>query len=285
MGRVVFVKKLYGVIGDPIAHSMSPLMHNDLFQRYEIDASMFPFHIKRENLEDAVKGFKAINLAGFNITVPHKTVIMPFLDVIDPLAEAIGAVNTVVNENGRFIGYNTDGTGYIKGILEEIDSLEGKKMLLIGAGGAARAIYYTLASMGVEHLDITNRTLHAAEILIEHCPYPTHSEALELAEAEKQMSKYDLIVQTTSIGMEPNVDEAPICLEGIKKDIFVGDIIYTPLETKLLRNAKRNGARTQNGIPMFVYQGALAFEKWTGIFPDTERMQSVVLQQLGGKTC
>jgi shikimate dehydrogenase len=279
------MKKLYGVIGDPIAHSMSPLMHNDLFQRYEMDASMFPFHIKKENLQDAVKGFKAINLAGFNITVPHKTAIMPFLDEIDPLAEAIGAVNTVVNEEGRFIGYNTDGTGYIKGILEEIDSLEGKKMLLIGAGGAARAVYYTLASMGVEHLDITNRTLHAAEILIEHCPYPTHSEALELAEAEKQMSKYDLIVQTTSIGMEPHVDEAPICLDGIKKDIFVGDIIYTPLETKLLRNAKRNGARTQNGIPMFVYQGALAFEKWTGIFPDTKRMQSVVLQQLGGKTC
>jgi shikimate dehydrogenase len=253
-------------------------MHNDLFQHYKMDASMFPFHIKKEDLQDAVKGFKAINIAGFNITVPHKTTIMPFLDEIDPLAEAIGAVNTVINENGRFIGYNTDGTGYIKGILEEIDSLEGKKMLLIGAGGAARAIYYTMASVGVKHIDITNRTLQAADLLIKQCPYPTNSEVLQLAEAEKQLSKYDLIVQTTLIGMEPNVDEAPICLDGIRKDIFVGDIIYTPLETKLLRNAKRNGARTQNGLPMFVYQGALAFEKWTGIFPDTERMQSVVLQ-------
>lgn len=260
-------------------------MHNDSFQRYDINAEFFAFHVKKESLHDAVKGFKAIHLAGFNITVPHKTTIMPFLDEIDPLAQAIGAVNTVVNDDGRFIGYNTDGSGFLEALKEEFPSLENKNMLLIGAGGAARAIYFTMAHAGVQSIDIANRTLDKAEYLVQNCPYPVDSAVLRIEDAEENLSKYDLIVQTTSIGMHPDIDCSPICLDGIKKDAFVSDIIYTPLETKFLQDAKRNGAQTQNGIPMFAYQGALAFEKWTGILPDTERMQSIVLKHLGGKLC
>jgi len=279
------LKKIYGVIGDPIAHSMSPIMHNDSFQRYDINAEFFAFHVKKEALQDAVKGFKAIHLAGFNITVPHKTAIMPFLDEIDPLAQAIGAVNTVVNDDGRFIGYNTDGSGFLEALKKEIPSFDNKNMLLIGAGGAARAIYFTMAYAGVQSIDIANRTLDKAEYLVKNCPYPVDSAVLRIEDAEEKLSKYDLIVQTTSIGMHPEINRSPICLDRIKKDAFVSDIIYTPLETKFLQDAKRHGARTQNGIPMFAYQGALAFEKWTGILPDTERMQSIVLKHLGGKSC
>jgi shikimate dehydrogenase len=279
------MRKLYGVIGDPVAHSMSPVMHNDTFGRYELDATYVAFHVKPENLQDAVKGFKAINLSGLSITVPHKTAIMPYLDEIDPLAEAIGAVNTIVNDHGRFIGYNTDGLGYLKGIKKEVPSLADKNMLLIGAGGAARGIYFTMAQAGLKNIDIANRTLSQAEFLVENCPFPKNSEVLSLKDAEEQLSKYDLIVQTTSIGMFPEVDSSPISVENLKPTAFVSDIIYTPLETKLLRDVKQKGARIQNGIPMFAFQGALQFEMWTGILPDTDRMESVCLKQLGGKTC
>ena len=255
------------------------------FEKYELNATYVPFHVKPENLQDAVKGFKAINLSGLSITVPHKTAIMPFLDEIDPLAEAIGAVNTIVNDGGRFIGYNTDGLGYLKGIKQVVPSFTESKMLLIGAGGAARAIYFTMAQAGLKNIDIANQNLSQAEFLVGNCPYPKNSEVLSLNDAENQLSKYDIIVQTTSIGMHPNVDSSPISVDYLKPTAFVSDIIYTPLETKLLRDAKQKGARTQNGLPMFAYQGALQFEMWTGIFPDTDRMESVCLKQLGGKTC
>ncbi|WP_338470322.1 shikimate dehydrogenase [Niallia sp. XMNu-256] len=279
------MKKLYGVIGDPVAHSMSPIMHNDLFQLYSVDATYVAFHVKPENLQDAVKGFRAINLAGLSVTVPHKQMIMPLLDEIDPLAEAIGAVNTVVNDHGRLIGYNTDGSGYLEGLKKEVPSFMDKNMLLIGAGGAARAIYYTLAQAGVKKVDIANRTVEKAEYLVNNCPFPKNSEVLSFKEAEEQLAKYDVIVQTTSIGMHPDIEASPLSVEKLKSTSLVSDIIYSPLETKILREAKQKGARIQNGIPMFTYQGALQFEKWTGIFPDMDRMQSVCLKQLGGKSC
>jgi shikimate dehydrogenase len=285
MGEHRVMRKIFGVIGDPIAHSKSPEMHNDLFKHYNVDALMYPFHIKPDQLKDSINGFKAIGISGFNVTIPHKTTIMPFLDDIDPLANAIGAVNTVVNDNGRLIGYNTDGSGFLEGISKELKDLREKTTLIIGAGGAARAIYYSMAHKGIEKIDIANRTYETAETLFKNCPYNVKTDILNYGTAEKQLSKYDLIIQTTSIGMHPNIDHSPISLNGISTGTFVSDIIYTPLETTFLRNAKENGARIQNGLSMFVYQGALAFEKWTGIFPDTERMETNVLKQLGGTTC
>lgn len=278
------MEKLYGVIGDPVAHSLSPAMHNDLYEFYSVDATYLAFHVTSEDLQNAVKGFKVNNIAGLSVTVPHKTTIMSYLDDIDPLAEAIGAVNTIVNENGRLVGYNTDGTGFLEGIKKELTSLTDKKMLLIGAGGAARAIYFTMAQAGLKNIDIANRTISQAEYLVENCPFPENSQVLSLKEAEEQLSNYDLIVQTTTIGMHPEVEFSPISMENIKPTAFVSDIIYSPFETKILREAKQKGARIQNGLPMFVNQGALQFEKWTGIFPDTDRMQSVCLKQLGGES-
>ncbi|WP_075982374.1 shikimate dehydrogenase [Bacillus massilinigeriensis] len=279
------MKKLYAVIGDPIAHSMSPTMHNDLFQFYGMDAHYHAFKVEKENLEAAVKGFKAIGVEGFNVTVPHKVNIIPLLDEMDPLAGSIGAVNTVVNCNGKFIGYNTDGSGYLKGLSTIMDIHDDLSVLIIGAGGAARAIYFTMAHSGVHKIDITNRTVERADVLVKDCPYQVQSKVLTIPEAEAALGEYDLIIQTTSIGMSPKIEFSPIGLQNLHAQAFVSDIIYNPLETNILQQAKQKGARVQNGIDMFVFQGALAFEKWTGIFPSTDRMKNTVLTQLGGIKC
>lgn len=280
------MKKIYGVIGDPIAHSMSPAIHNDAFEKENLDAVYLAFHVKAAGLGDAIKGMKALGISGFNITIPHKETIIPFLDEVDELARAIGAVNTVVNRDGRFIGYNTDGLGFFKALVDQISGdVTTKKTLIIGAGGAARAIYFTLIKEGVKHVDIANRTKERAVNLISECPYKNESKALTIAEAEEQIAEYDLIIQTTSIGMSPNVDDLPLDVTNIKDSAFVSDIIYNPLKTKILLEAEKNGAQTQNGVGMFAYQGALAFQLWTGIMPDTSRMQQIVLNNLGGQTC
>ncbi|MBU8879468.1 shikimate dehydrogenase [Bacillus sp. FJAT-29790] len=276
------MKKLFAVLGDPIAQSMSPTMHNELFQTYGIDAHYQALHVKKEDLGDAIRGLKAIGIAGFNITVPHKQAVIPLLDRLDPLAKAIGAVNTVVNENGELVGYNTDGSGFVKGLLAHLPTLNDKNVLIIGAGGAARALYFTLARLEVKRLDICNRTVKKAEAITMECPYQVTTEVMDISEAEDNLANYDLIIQTTSIGMLPDIQKSPISLRNLKPNAFVSDIIYNPLETKILQEAKNKGAKIQNGLEMFVYQGALAFDKWTGIFPDPERMKANVLTQLGG---
>jgi shikimate dehydrogenase len=276
------VKKLFAVLGDPIGHSMSPLMHNDLFSYYDIDAHYLPFQVKSEVLEDAVKGLKAIGAAGFNVTVPHKSAIIPFLDEVDELALSIGAVNTVVNEGGKLKGYNTDGLGFLTGLQPFFPSITTQKVLIIGAGGAARAIYFTIAKNSPKKVDIANRTVEKALELVEECPFPLSSKAISLEAASRDLGDYNLIIQTTMIGMAPKIAEQPITLNNLNEQAMVCDIIYNPLETQFLQEAKRLNARVQNGLDMFVFQGALAFERWTGIFPDVERMKKNVLGQLGG---
>lgn len=280
------MKKIYGVMGDPIAHSMSPDIHNDAFEKENIEAVYHHFHVTKEGLNDAVKGMKALGIEGFNITIPHKTSIIPFLDEVDELALAIGAVNTVVNKNGRFIGYNTDGKGFFKSLCDEISGdIKAKKTLVIGAGGAARAIYFTLVKEGVKQVDIANRTKERAAQLVSDCPYDKVSKAFSIIEAEESLSQYDLIIQTTSSGMSPELDHSPLKVDQLKTGAIVSDIIYNPLQTKLLREAGEKGAETQNGLGMFINQAALAFEIWTGIMPDTARMTDIVLNKLGGNTC
>ncbi|OLS41616.1 shikimate dehydrogenase [Bacillus sp. MRMR6] len=279
------MKKLFAVLGDPIGHSMSPVMLNDLFPLYQIDAHYHPFLVKKEDLQTAVNGLKAIGITGFNVTVPHKSDIIPLLDEVDELARSIGAVNTVVNQGGRLIGYNTDGPGFLKGLEPLIPSLSGKRILVIGAGGAARAIYFTLAQQSPETIDIANRTVKKAVELIEACPFKTNSKALSMEEAGRDLEYYNVIIQTTSIGMYPKIDENPLELTNLNSNAVICDIIYNPLETKFLQEAKQKGAVIQNGLDMFVLQGALAFEKWTGIFPDIQRMRNNVLIQLGGTKC
>ncbi|WP_027407874.1 shikimate dehydrogenase [Anoxybacteroides tepidamans] len=277
---------IYGVLGCPVHHSLSPVMHNDAFRELGIAGHYYAFHVEKEHLRDAIKGLKALGIAGVNVTIPHKTAVIPLLDEIDNMARQIGAVNTIVNENGRLIGYNTDGPGFVRALCEETKTdIKGKRVLLVGAGGAARGIYFALASAQASRIDVCNRTKSNAEQLIEQSAVSIASAAYSLQEAEERLAEYEIVINTTSVGLYPNVDATPLSLENLRVNTIVSDIIYNPLETKWLREAKEKGAVVQNGVGMFVYQGALAFEKWTGIFPNVERMRRIVIQQLGGKEC
>jgi shikimate dehydrogenase len=277
------MEKLYGVIGDPIAHSMSPLMHTAAFNHLGLLARYMAFHVTSERLPSAIEGMRGLGISGLNVTIPHKVSIMNLLDEIDPLALKIGAVNTVVNENGKLIGYNTDGIGYVNGLKELLKerNIKSQSILIIGAGGAARAIYFSLLTDGVQRVDIANRTVQNAQNLIDSQP-SSCSKALSLTVAEDELGSYDIVINTTSIGMHPRTNDVPIQLGNLRNGAVVSDIIYNPLETKWLNDAKELGAITQNGVDMFVFQGALSFEKWTGIYPDIEYMRRVVLTKLGG---
>jgi shikimate dehydrogenase len=275
------MEKLYALFGCPVHHSLSPFMHNDAFQRMNIAAHYHAFHVEPEHLKDAVAGVRALGIAGLNVTIPHKTAVMPLLDEVDAKARRIGAVNTIVNENGRLIGYNTDGPGYVRALEEETNvDIQEKRILLIGAGGAARGIYFSLIDHGAKQIDICNRTVSKAKQLIEEGGAAVSSAVYSLNEAEQRLGEYDIVINTTSVGMYPNVEEVPLSLANLKEGTIVSDIIYNPLETKWLKEARERNAIVQNGVGMFIYQGALAFEKWTGIFPDVERMKKIVTEQL-----
>ncbi|MFC4183677.1 shikimate dehydrogenase [Saccharococcus thermophilus] len=275
------MEKLYALFGCPVHHSLSPLMHNDAFQRLNIAAHYHAFHVEPERLKDAIAGVRALGIAGLNVTIPHKTAVMALLDDIDAEARRIGAVNTIVNENGRLIGYNTDGSGYVRALEEETNvEIKDKRILLIGAGGAARGIYFSLIDRGAKQIDICNRTVSRAKQLIEEGDAAVPSGVYSLNEAEQRLGEYDIVINTTSVGMYPNTEEMPLSLANLKEGTIVSDIIYNPLETKWLKEARERNAIVQNGVGMFIYQGALAFEKWTGVFPDVERMKKIVMEQL-----
>jgi shikimate dehydrogenase len=275
------MEKLYALFGCPVHHSLSPLMHNDAFRRTGIAAHYHAFHVEPERLQDAIAGVRALGIAGLNVTIPHKTAVMPLLDDIDAEACRIGAVNTIVNENGRLIGYNTDGPGYVRALEEETNvDIQEKRILLIGAGGAARGIYFSLIDRGAKQIDICNRTVSKAKQLIEERDAAVSSAVYSLNEAEQRLGEYDIVINTTSVGMYPNIEEMPLSLANLKEGTVVSDIIYNPLETKWLKEARKRNAVVQNGVGMFIYQGALAFEKWTGVFPDVEQMKKIVIEQL-----
>ena len=285
------MNKLFGLIGHPVSHSMSPLMHNDAFKQLGINGYYHAFDVQEGKLEEAVAAFKVLNMSGFNVTIPHKVAIMEFLDEIDEEAKMIGAVNTVVNSNGRLIGFNTDGRGFLSSLLEIVPKLLiESNVLVLGAGGAARAVVTAVADHGVKTLAITNRTLKkATEIKNNYYNYKKSKNAqidiVSLQEAEANIGVYDIIINTTSLGMSPNIEEIPISIDHIKPNVVLSDLIYNPLKTKWLQLGEENGAIIHNGVGMFAMQGALAFEKWTGITPDTARMTKIVMNQLGGKSC
>lgn len=278
------MKDMYAVIGDPIGHSMSPLIHNDAFQNVNVDGFYQAFQVKKEDLKQAVEGMKALNFKGFNVTVPHKVDIMNYLDEIDESAHLVGAVNTVINREGKWIGYNTDGIGFFRSIqpyvLKDYDKM---KVLIVGAGGAARAIYSTLAKEQFVHIDFVNRTKERAEKVKERCPYRVNGHIFSLKEFEHVSNKYDLVIQTTSIGMAPNVHDKPLPLVGkVSEQSVVADIIYNPLQTAFLKEAEAVGAKAINGAGMFVHQAAEAFKLWTSKQPNIERMTTLVYNKLEG---
>ena len=277
---------LYGVIGYPIKHSMSPDIHNDAFQDLGIEGYYHAFHVEPTNLAETVDALKVLGVKGFNVTIPHKVAIIPFMDELDETAKIVGAVNTVVNVNGRLVGYNTDGNGYIESLTKVLKKpIQEHKMLIIGAGGAARGIYYTLAYQGCQEIDICNRTISKAEELIKQCPFANNSQALSIEAAEQQLGNYDIIIQTTAVGLHPNIEDKPLSLKNAKHTAVVSDIVYNPIKTALLKEAEELDLTTHDGVGMFVYQGALAFELWAKQKPSVERMTAIVYNKLGGTSC
>jgi len=276
--------RIYGIIGDPVEHSLSPLMHNAAFRSLNLNCAYLAFRVRPEALGEAVRGMKALGVEGFNVTIPHKVEVMRHLDEVDSTAKAIGAVNTVKRSEERLLGYNTDGEGALAALEEAGVDLKGKRVILLGAGGAARAVGFALASK-VKELVILNRTAtkgsELAEWLTEHSKLNVKSGRLNRAELEKALSGADLLVNTTSIGMYPQLG-SPVDDDLLRPGLVIFDLVYNPLETQLLRAARLRGIKTVDGVGMLVHQGARAFEIWLGQKPPYDVMRRAVVERLRG---
>jgi len=279
MGRT----KICGIIGDPIEHTMSPVMHNAAFKNRGVDYVYLAFRVKKEELGKAIEGMRALDIRGLNITIPHKVTVIPFLDELDPLADKIGAVNTIVNDNGVLRGYNTDATGFLHALRERGVEPEGKSVVILGAGGASRAISFILAERG-SSLVILNRTWDKAKICADRISetFQRKATALKLNRENlaAALSQADILVNATSIGMSPNINETPVTSNLLKSGLVVFDIVYNPIKTRLRREAEAAGATVISGLDMLVWQGALAFEKWTGLKAPVELMREKVIKVL-----
>ncbi|WP_321370671.1 shikimate dehydrogenase [uncultured Desulfuromusa sp.] len=274
--------KVYGILGDPVAHSLSPLMHNHALQSHDINAVYVPFHVAPDALAAAVGGLRALDIAGVNVTIPHKETILSFLDQVDPSAQLIGAVNTVVNNNGRLIGYNTDATGFISAVKQELKfDPAGRKVLILGAGGACRAAVVALASAGGRTVTIANRNKSRAEELV-HGLEP-HFSAVQFVATDyyderffDSLSIADLIVNTTSVGLHGE-DVKFLPLENIKCSALIFDMIYSLTETPLIKNARSKNLLCADGLGMLAAQGEEAFYLWTGVRLPAGFMQNVLM--------
>jgi shikimate dehydrogenase len=251
--------ELYGVIGNPVHHSLSPMIHNGAFRRLGWNAVYLAFEVK--NVEEALRGIRGLGVRGVSVTIPFKTEVLPFLDKIEGLAKKVGAVNTIANRRGRLIGYNTDCKGALEALEEKMD-LRGKRVVLLGAGGAARAIGFGLKERGVP-LIVVNRSKERGRALSKElgCDYLAMS---SLARMKEGGVEADIMINATSLGMYPRDGETPLPKELLKKGMMVMDIVYEPLQTRLLREAKKKGCVTVDGLEMLIRQGVAQFEIWTG---------------------
>ena len=280
--------RVCGVIGDPIEHTMSPVLHNNAYRELGLDYIYTAFRVKPEELEQAVQGMRGLGITGLNVTIPHKVNIIPFLDELGPLAERIGAVNTITNTNGYLKGYNTDATGFLRALKDKNVDPKGKEVLVLGAGGASRAISFILAESGAS-LTILNRReeLDWAEGLAKQISEVFHRKikAMEMTEAnlETIIKRSDILVNTTSVGMLPKADVTPVPARLLTSEKIVFDIVYNPVKTRLRTEAEAAGCQTIGGLDMLVWQGALAFEMWTGKMPPADIMKKEAVKVLEGK--
>lgn len=275
--------RIIGVIGHPIEHSMSPPMHNNAYEELNMDYVYVAFNVLPENIDTLIQSCKTMGITGLNVTIPHKTTIIPYLDEIDQTAQKIGAVNTIQFKNGIAKGFNTDGIGAIKS-LQAHTSLEGKNVLIIGAGGASKAISFTLLNENINSLIIANRSKENANDLIENIKNQSNFENISYIDLEKCdefIEEVDIIINTTPIGMYPKHEvQPPIKTDKINEKHVVMDIIYNPLETKLLEKSRINGATTINGTSMLINQGLASFKIFTGCEASYESFEEALLNIL-----
>jgi len=277
--------KIIGVIGKNIENSLSPLIHNQIILKYSLNFCYLPFQVTETNLTKTIQGIKALNIRGVNITFPYKEKVIEFLDELEESARRIGAVNTIVNNKGFLTGYNTDVIGFKKSLQEDGKFvIKEKKAVILGAGGAARAVVYALLEEEIEEICIFNRTLEKAKKIKQDLSsfFPkSHISVfpLEKEDLKNKIEKSHLLVNTTSIGMAPRVDNTPLPDEKLfHPNILVYDLIYHPAKTLFLRQAERAEANVINGLPMLVYQGIESFYLWTGLKPEGKEVLEIVRQ-------
>lgn len=260
--------KLYGIMGNPVSHSLSPAMHNAAFAHRGLNNVYVPFPV--EDVAKAMDGFRALNVKGVSVTIPHKQAVIPFLDAIDPIAAKIGAVNTLIIEEGRITGLNTDWIG-ANNALKQVTTLHNKKVLLLGAGGSARAIGFGLLEEKAQ-LTLASRTPDKGRALAEllSCPWLPLDQAGSFAA--------DILINATSVGMRPNHHLSPLIDNALAGFSTVMDIVYAPLQTKLLQQAAAAGCATVDGLAMLLLQGVAQFELWTGESAPVDIMRKCLLQ-------
>jgi len=261
---------LFAVVGNPVSHSLSPVMHNGAFSAIGFNGMYLA--LERDDIKSAISGLKSLNFKGASITIPHKTTVIDFLDELDDTATRINAVNTIVNNGGRLVGHNTDCTGALRALSEGID-IKAKNVAIFGAGGAARAIGFGIKMQGA-HPIIVNRSKQKGEQLSKELD----AGFVPLSEVDKL--DCDVLINTTPVGMTPHVDDMCVPYTVLDKDMVVMDIVYTPLKTKLLREAEQIGCTCIDGLSMFVYQGAEQFTLWTGRKAPVDIMRLAVLTVL-----
>ena len=261
---------IYAVFGDPVSHSLSPVMHNSALSQTGLEGFYLAFRVK--DIAAAVSGVRGLGMRGASITIPHKVSVMKYLDRVDALAEEIGAVNTIVNRQGVLYGYNSDCAGAIKALTEKT-AINDKAVAVIGAGGAARAVAFGIKREG-GRLTILNRTKQSGESLAADlgCEFKPLSEVRRLP--------YNIVINATSAGMTPQVNNTPLNAALLEGEMVVMDMVYNPLKTRLLSEAKKIGCSTIDGVSMFVHQGAVQFELWTGRQAPVDVMRKVVLDEL-----
>ena len=267
--------KSFAVIGDPINHSLSPNIHSAAFRELNLDSSYIGYRIPKGELESGVEGLKKIKISGFNVTIPHKVEMMKYLNKMDESCSIIGAVNTVVNNEGVLKGYNTDMDGFLEPLKKRNISIQDKKILLIGAGGAARAIIAGMSKEKAERVDIANRTTKNAEKLSEFATRIELSTNVKKIEEIKNLHNYDIIINSTSLGLKNEL--SPISFEQINQDSVIYDIVYSPMNTDFIKKAKDKKLEVIYGYEMLLGQATRAFEIWHGMKAPYNAMKKALL--------
>ncbi len=272
-----------GLLGNPVEHTVSPVIHNTLAEATGENLTYVPFHVPTGYIGDAVKGAYALNLLGMNVTVPYKSEVIPYLQEIDALAERIGAVNTLVRTEGGFKGYNTDMPGLYRAMCEDGVRIEGEKVLILGAGGVARAVAMLLAEKGAAEAILFNRTVEKAQLVADEVNALVgkefaHAMPLEAYEELPEGERY-LAIQATSVGMYPRVEDVVITDEAFYRRIHTGyDLIFNPSCTGFMKLVQQQGGKAYGGLKMLLYQGVIAYELWTGCRVDDSLAADVYIQ-------
>lgn len=274
--------KVVGIIGHPISHTFSPLMHNAAFRALGLNYVYLPFEVRPDALEEAIHGIRALGMVGVNVTVPHKEACMAFLDEMTQQAQVLGAVNTIVLHEGLLVGYNTDGQGFLRFLKEDFSfNPKGKKAMVLGAGGAARAVVASLMEEESGEVVVANRSFHRATCLCMDMvrALPSYPQPIPVPLPSQLMAEHldtcQLLINATSVGMRGQ-EALPLEPALLHEGLVVVDLIYNPAQTMLLVEAQKRGLKCANGLGMLLYQGAVAFEKWTGQHPPIEVMRKAL---------